>query len=655
MAEEEKVTEQVLEVSGNGTCVLKDTMGGDQLEKMDVDVKENEETKDVKINGESELCKEKESQSGGKDEVEVMVEEGNDTKEEEQCDKVEEKDGEKIDNGKENIEKPDNEEKNIEKPENEEKKIEKPEDDEKKTEMFEDDKDKTEDVREESEKPEDDKEKIKKPKDDREEIEVTEDKKGKTKKVKEKKPRIEKSEEGSEKLDKPEDGVDKIKKVEDGNEEKESKKRRRVETNVEIKKGKKIEMHEKKAQEPVTPAAPIGRPVRERKSVERLVASIEREPAKELRIGKGRGTALKDIPNVAYKLSRKRTDETFIVLHSILFGRRGKAFNVKSNLSKFSGFVWHENEDKQKLKIKEKFDKFVKEKLLEFCDVLDIHVAKATTRKEDIVSKLVNFLEAPCATTNILLAEKEQTNKGKKRTKAIEKSLPKSGHTTAKRSVRKRRKVDETPSTAKNDPKTEESEDEDGEENNDDISDGTEEMAESSDAEDKKGESEETAKSLKKCSMKDSSSKTKTMKATTPKNSKNLDTTILSSRKTNEDAKTAKKKASTPKNTSEKNKEKMNKKVAEEKPKHKEKSIPTEDEIRDAACEILKKVDFNTATFTDILKKLVKHFGVDLKSRKVAIKEMVQEELAKLAPEEEDDDDEDNEENPDSASQEVEA
>ncbi|PIA58390.1 hypothetical protein AQUCO_00500365v1 [Aquilegia coerulea] len=355
-------------------------------------------------------------------------------------------------------------------------------------------------------------------------------------------------------------------------------------------------MHEKKAQEPVTPVALIVRPVRERKSVERLVASIEREPAKQLRIGKGRGTALKDIPNVAYKLSRKRTDETFIVLHTILFGRRGKAFNVKSNLSKFSGFVWQENEDKQKLKIKEKLDKFVKEKLLEFCDVLDIHVAKATTRKEDIVAKLVNFLEAPCATTNVLLAEKEQSSKGKKRTKAIEKSVPKSGHTTAKRSVRKRRKVNETPSTAKNDPKTEESEDEDGEENNEEFSDGTEEeMAESSDgeekkgeleetakslkkcsmkaenldAEEKKGELEETAKSLKKCSMKDSSSKTKTMKTATPvispkksvrrsstKHSKNLDTTT--SRKTNEDeAKTAKKNTSTPKTTTEKNKENM--------------------------------------------------------------------------------------------------
>lgn len=38
-------------------------------------------------------------------------------------------------------------------------------------------------------------------------------------------------------------------------------------------------------------------------------------------------------------------------------------------------------QDKQKIKVKEKFDKCNKEKLLEFCDLLDIPIAKATTRK----------------------------------------------------------------------------------------------------------------------------------------------------------------------------------------------------------------------------------------------------------------------------------
>ncbi|KAI9186514.1 hypothetical protein LWI28_018025 [Acer negundo] len=114
------------------------------------------------------------------------------------------------------------------------------------------------------------------------------------------------------------------------------------------------------------------------KSEETKVAKGSKKRSKEKsggvkgkeRKSKGRGTALKDIPNVAFKLSRRKTDDTFRLLHSILFGRRGKAFQVKSNISRFSGFVWHENEEKQKIKVKEKFDKCNKEKLLEFCDVL---------------------------------------------------------------------------------------------------------------------------------------------------------------------------------------------------------------------------------------------------------------------------------------------
>ena len=38
-------------------------------------------------------------------------------------------------------------------------------------------------------------------------------------------------------------------------------------------------------------------------------------------------------------------------------------------------------QEKQMIKVKEKLDKCNKEKLLEFCDVLDITINKATTRK----------------------------------------------------------------------------------------------------------------------------------------------------------------------------------------------------------------------------------------------------------------------------------
>lgn len=51
---------------------------------------------------------------------------------------------------------------------------------------------------------------------------------------------------------------------------------------------------------------------------------------------------------------------------------------VKLNLIIFN--VWPQQE-KQRAKIKEKIEKCVKEKLLDFCDVLNISVARATTKK----------------------------------------------------------------------------------------------------------------------------------------------------------------------------------------------------------------------------------------------------------------------------------
>jgi protein DEK len=39
------------------------------------------------------------------------------------------------------------------------------------------------------------------------------------------------------------------------------------------------------------------------------------------------------------------------------------------------------DQEKHRNRIKEKLDKCNKEKLLDFCEILDIHVSKATTKK----------------------------------------------------------------------------------------------------------------------------------------------------------------------------------------------------------------------------------------------------------------------------------
>ncbi|CAM8912623.1 unnamed protein product [Rhodiola kirilowii] len=167
------------------------------------------------------------------------------------------------------------------------------------------------------------------------------------------------------------------------------------------------------------PVTPTDRPTRKRKSVERYSeqSSVRSTTPKSVSIGKGNGEKLSDIPNVAYKLSKKKPDDNLQLLHSILFGKKAKVHMLKKNIGQFSGFVWLENEEKQKAKVKEKIDKCVKDKLIEFCYLLDIQIAnKKTIKKEELSVKLVEFLQSPHATTDALLADTEQKNKKRKAT-----------------------------------------------------------------------------------------------------------------------------------------------------------------------------------------------------------------------------------------------
>ncbi|KAK1386466.1 hypothetical protein POM88_014644 [Heracleum sosnowskyi] len=64
----------------------------------------------------------------------------------------------------------------------------------------------------------------------------------------------------------------------------------------------------------------------------------------------------------------------------------------------------------------------------------------------------------------------------------------------------------------------------------------------------------------------------------------------------------------------------------EKKPKG-EKLKPSDTELKNATCELLKEVDCNTATITDILKLLVKRFNTDLVPRKSTIRRIIMDEI----------------------------
>ncbi|EHA8590151.1 protein DEK [Cocos nucifera] len=469
---------------------------------------------------------------------------------------------------------------------------------------------------------------------------------------------------------------------------------------------------------PSTPTpSSIDRPVRERKTVERLVEVIEKEPNKEFLVEKGRGTPLKDIPNVAHKLARKKPADLKL-LHQTLFGRKGKvvkdvpfdcfynviccgaescllklikcgfmAVNFRSHILQFSGFVWHESDEKQRAKMKEKLDKYVKDTLLDLCDLFDIPVSKTAMRKEDLVAKLLDFMVAPHATTDVILAEKQQQSRKRKRLTKGSASKSVAGAPT-KRSRKKQTKREDSPNSEGKSVQENEEEDEKDNENGTSAED---EAVKQSEFEVKESESEEAAdededdkedsgksKEDKKRSSKQrgsvgkekskvemssrkfsfptttkSPAKISSSKHSKVENDKDVGAKVFSRKKRNVDA--ARKKSTL---KSDKKEKAIGKRLARGKGKSMEAGYPSEEELRKTIGEILKEVDFNTATFTDILKQLATHYKMDLTPRKPAIKELIQEELTKLADEaEEDEDDEDEdaekEENPEPSGKEV--
>ncbi|KAG6511135.1 hypothetical protein ZIOFF_029190 [Zingiber officinale] len=461
------------------------------------------------------------------------------------------------------------------------------------------------------------------------------------------------------------------------------------------------------------------RPVRERKTVERLVEVIEKERSKEFQVEKGRGTPLKDIPSVAHKLARKKPADIKLI-HQTLFGRRGKAVNFKNHILQFSGFVWHESDEKQRAKMKEKLDKYVKDTLLDLCDLFDLPASKANSRKvgvppasnvviyngdvqEELVEKLLDFLVAPHPNT-------EQSTKSRKRKRPSKGSLSKGSEDNHSKRSRKlthvlmndffglniKKQIRDEASLSEEDKSAPETDDED------DVNTGSPhkgkavEHSESEDEEDAAHEVSEEDEPEKEDIGKDnkdkkkvprqrdsvgkekarSSSKQELAPATTksskassskhakPDNDDNGDVSEkVSSRK--------KKRTDSPKEKTIRSAKQEKdtdvsgpclgalvvqfscyaghdpgKKVGKDKTKQ-ETQQPGKEELRKKICEILKEVDFNTATFTDILKRLATNYKADLTPRKASIKLMIQEELTKLAEaEEDDDDDEDEEPNP---------
>lgn len=466
--------------------------------------------------------------------------------------------------------------------------------------------------------------------------------------------------------------------------------------------------------QPTTPVS-SDRPVREKKSVRRFI-SVSSEEASRVFIvekGSGSGTALKDIPNVAYKLSRKsKADPILKLLHTVIYGKRVKVVNIKNNILQFSGFEQGENKNDEK--VKEKLEKLHKENLANLCDFLDLQISKTTTKKDELVAKLLEFLEAPCMTQNVLTEEKEQNSKHKKRKRADgnipgktlgeitgkevdaggnaaykEHNLNKSESgkeleklSTEKESLKEKHVDDEHESKRKNSnrlaKKGSKTTDENVEKREDEKQGkqfhGTEPSISLKSTDKKSKRKEIDANLIKhKDETEDKIMPRKVLKRNskvTNKKDIGVNNEVLEERedaemnaKRKDGGKPSQSKLKNPGDNfldakeAFRNDQHMSEKIeatygrkesktqtdrmAEAKIKLGVRTSvpdPTEEELRFIIRELLNEVDFNTATLSDVVKRLGRHFDKDFTEKKAYIRILVQEELTKIA----EDDDEDN-------------
>ncbi|THU54201.1 hypothetical protein C4D60_Mb10t22550 [Musa balbisiana] len=347
-------------------------------------------------------------------------------------------------------------------------------------------------------------------------------------------------------------------------------------------------------------ATPVERPSRERKTVERFSEmALPKAPVpKTPSFKQGSGDKLKDIPNVSFKLSKRKVDENLQALHTVLFGRKSNARFLRRNILQFSGFVWSENEEKQRARIKEKLDKYNKERLLDFCDLLDIHVVKPSTKKEEVIVNLVEFLESPCVTRDVVLTEK----KGKRGRRTKGSSDATSGEASSDRGSKE---INEQGSNASTKDKT--------------------------------------------AVRKDSAKVSKTASTSSPRKSVPVDDSdsghpsiSKSKQKGRRKGQASAKLPANKENTSRKKsyKSDSNEKQGKVKASKAAKSGPSKEELHAVVSDMLKEVDFNTATLADILRQLGAHFKMDLMDRKAEVKRIIEDVINSMS----DDDDEDGEE-----------
>ncbi|KAG0489871.1 hypothetical protein HPP92_006734 [Vanilla planifolia] len=165
---------------------------------------------------------------------------------------------------------------------------------------------------------------------------------------------------------------------------------------------------------PATTLASPNRPSRERKPVERYGSDVPQRTAT------AKSPTIQRVGFVFLFLEEESGfcrggfgDASFYLFGCFrVLGKSSRKFRtvhcLKRNLLQFSGFVWSQNETKGKSKVKESLNKCNKDRLMEYCDLLDLYTVKRKTKKEEIVAKVLEFLESPTVTRELVLSKRSK-------------------------------------------------------------------------------------------------------------------------------------------------------------------------------------------------------------------------------------------------------
>lgn len=160
-----------------------------------------------------------------------------------------------------------------------------------------------------------------------------------------------------------------------------------------------------------------------RKSIQNFNPEEYDTQKKEIEIPSGRGVKLSDMPNVVENFKAVTwSDPHLKMLHTLIFGGKGKKKEFKAHLLQFNGVVYPDGKDveEERTKLREKMYKLTMPELLAVMDLVDVPRSASSfglekgknPAKEEYCTRFLEWLEEPAASGN---KRKEPASSSKKR------------------------------------------------------------------------------------------------------------------------------------------------------------------------------------------------------------------------------------------------